>query len=293
MVEEKRKVIMNLKPFQSPITPTWCPGCGDFAVLRSLQTALVNSGSDPAQTVICYGIGCSGNMADFNVSYGFHGLHGRALANAIGVKLANHDLKVVVIAGDGDAYGEGLNHLIALARGNHDVTIVIHNNSRYSLTTGQSSPTTTQGIKTKSTPQGVVENPFNPLASCLVAGASFVARGYSSQPPQLTKLIQAGLDHPGFALIDVVQLCPTFNKEQDHAWFAERVYQLDETDHDETQKNIALERALENDQIPLGIFYQDPNSKPYHSHLPQLNKMTLMGQRTNPVGIEKTLDKFI
>jgi 2-oxoglutarate/2-oxoacid ferredoxin oxidoreductase subunit beta len=278
---------------KSPIAPTWCPGCGDFMILNALQKAFAELKLEEANTVIFYGIGCSGNMADFNQAYGFHGLHGRALPNAIGAKLANHDLKIVVIAGDGDFYGEGLNHFISLARGNHDVTVVIHNNSRYSLTTGQSSPTTKKGTKTKSTPTGLVEKPFNPIASALVAEASFVSRGYDSKLLDLIRLIKAGLSHPGFSLIDVIQFCPTFNKKENRPFFAERIYDLAAENHDSSDKMAAIIKAQETEKVPLGIFYQDKDSVPYHAYLSQLEKQSLISQRQNQTNIKVAMGKFI
>ncbi len=277
---------------KSPITPTWCPGCGDFLILNALQTAFVQLELEEAKTVIFYGIGCSGNMADFNRAYGFHSLHGRALPNAIGAKLANHDLKIIVIAGDGDFYGEGLNHFISLARGNHDVTVIVHNNSRYSLTTGQSSPTTKQGTKTKSTPTGLIESPLNPMTTAITAGASFAARGYSSQFLELIQLIKAGLSHPGFSLIDVIQLCPSFNKTENQSFFKDKIYELAAENHDPHSKTAALTKALETDKIPLGIFYQNTKSIPYHAHLSQLEKKSLIEQRTHSTNIKIAMTKF-
>ena len=280
------------KSIKSPITPTWCPGCGDFMILNALQKALVELELEEANTVLFYGIGCSGNMADFNRAYGFHGLHGRALPSAIGAKLANHKLKIIIIAGDGDFYGEGLNHFISLARGNHDVTAIIHNNSRYSLTTGQSSPTTKKGTKTKSTPTGLVEKPFNPIASALVAEASFVARGYSTKFLELIQLIKAGVSHPGFSLVDVIQLCPTFNKKENHPFFAERIYDLAAEKHDASNKMAAITKAQETEKVPLGIFYQDKESMPYHAHLSQLEKKSLVDQWSAKTNIKKAIRKF-
>lgn len=278
---------------KSPITPTWCPGCGDFMILHALQKSLAELEVAEKDTLIFYGIGCSGNMADFNKVYGFHGLHGRALPNAIGAKLANHDLKIVVIAGDGDFYGEGLNHFISLARGNHDLTVIVHNNSRYSLTTGQSSPTTKKGTKTKSTPTGLVENPFNPMAAAIVSEASFVARGYSSKLMELVQLTKAAISHPGFSLVDVIQLCSTFNKQENHAYFSERIYELETVDHDPSDKSAALTRSLETERMPLGIFYQDQESKPYHQYLSQLKNKTLVEQRSRMVNIKKAMKDFL
>lgn len=278
---------------KSSITPTWCPGCGDFMILNSLQRSIAELELEETSTVIFYGIGCSGNMADFNHVYGFHGLHGRALPSAIGAKLSNHKLKIILIAGDGDFYGEGLNHFISLARGNHDVTVIIHNNSRYSLTTGQSSPTTKKGVKTKSTPTGVVEKPFNPIASALAAETSFVARAYSAKLPQMTQLMKDAISHPGFALVDVIQLCPTFNKKENHPYFANLIYDLADENHNSQDKMAAIMKAQETDRMPLGIFYQDKASVPYHSHLSQLEKQSLVEQWKPTRNIEAAMVEFI
>ncbi len=277
---------------KSPITPTWCPGCGDFLILNSLQKAVVELELEEKNTVIFYGVGCSGNMADFNRGYGFHGLHGRSLANALGTKLANHNLKVIIVAGDGDMYGEGLNHFLSVARGNHDITLIIHNNERYSLTTGQSSPTTDKGTKTKSTPMGVIDSPFNPLMMALSANASYVSRAYSAKIPQMVELMKQAILHPGFALVDILQLCPTFNKDHNHPYFAQRIYDLIETDHNPQDKAHALARAQEVEKFPLGIFYQDKNSVPYHAQLQQLQEKALVDQWSDTTNIEKGLIEF-
>jgi 2-oxoglutarate/2-oxoacid ferredoxin oxidoreductase subunit beta len=277
---------------KSPIAPTWCPGCGDFMILNSLQKAVSELEIKEANLVIFYGIGCSGNMADFNYAYGFHGLHGRALPNAIGAKLVNHNLKIVIVAGDGDFYGEGLNHFISLARGNHDVTVIVHNNSRYSLTTGQSSPTTKKGTKTKSTPTGVIEKSFNPISSALAAEASFVSRGYSTKPPQLTQLVKTAIAHSGFALVDVIQLCPSFNKKENHLFFAERMYDLTDENHDSSDKIAAILKAQKADRIPLGIFYQDKKSVPYHAQLSQIENQSLIDQWSAKTNIRVAMEKF-
>ena len=277
---------------KSALTPTWCPGCGDFMILNSLQKAVVELELEEANVVIFYGIGCSGNMADFNRVYGFHGLHGRALPNAIAAKLVNHNLKIIIVAGDGDFYGEGLNHFISLARGNHDVSVIVHNNSRYSLTTGQSSPTTKKGTQTKSTPTGVIEKPFNPIMTALAAEASFISRGYSTKPPQLTELIKAAISHPGFALVDVIQLCPSFNKKENHPFFAERIYDLAAEKHNPEDKMAAITKAQETEKVPLGIFYQDKKSVPYHAQLSQLEKQSLIDQWSATTNIQAAMIKF-
>ncbi|MBD3279355.1 MAG: 2-oxoacid ferredoxin oxidoreductase [Candidatus Pacebacteria bacterium] len=262
------------------LSPTWCPGCGNFAILKSLQQAVAQLKIAYEDLVIVYGVGCSGNMADFNRVYGFHALHGRAIANAVGIKLANHRLKVIVVAGDGDTYGEGLNHFLSAARGNHDITVLVHNNQMYSLTTGQSSPTTDKGTATKTTPPptGVIEQPVNPLSLALAANAGFVARGYAGNARQLIDLVVQAVKHPGFALVDIFQPCPTFNKRNTYQWFQQRVYDLTTQKHDPQDQKAALVKAQEQEKLPIGLFYQNEKSQAYHQQLPQLKQKTLKQQ---------------
>jgi 2-oxoglutarate ferredoxin oxidoreductase subunit beta len=238
------------------IRPTWCPGCGNYTILSCLNNSLDQLKLKPDQVVLVYDVGCSSNMADFVFSYGFHGLHGRALPVAAGIKLANPELQVIAIIGDGGAYGEGLNHLIGLTNGNHDISVIVHNNFSYSLTTGQKSPTTPQGTITPSTPQGNPDKPFNPIVTSLINHASFVSRGLTSEPKLLTELITAALKHTGFALVDVLQLCPTYNPVRNAQWYQKHTYRLDQTKHDSSNFSQALKRAQETDPSPLGIFYQ-------------------------------------
>src|SRR5277367_3600389 len=194
---------LPLETYKGPVSPDWCPGCGDYGVLRSVQEAAGKNGIAPKDLMIVSGIGCSSNLPGFIHSYGTHSLHGRAVPVATGIHLANTDLKVVITGGDGDGYGIGIGHLIHAMRRNLDVTYIVMDNQIYGLTTGQTSPTTTKGHKTKSTPNGNFESPLNPLALAITSGATFVARGFSGEAKQLADLIQAGLDHRGFALIDV------------------------------------------------------------------------------------------
>jgi len=275
------------------IQPTWCPGCGDFMILAALQQAVIDLEIPEENLVITYGIGCSGNMADFNRVYGFHSLHGRAIPAAVGIKLANHKLKVLAIGGDGDMYGEGLNHLIGSARGNHDVTVIVHNNRRYSLTTGQSSPTSKKGTVTKSTPQGLIENELNPLVLALTVHASFVARGYSGNLKQLTAIFKQAITHQGFSFVDVLQVCPTFNKENTPKWYEQNTYDLIEANHDIHNKEQALKRANETDKLATGIFYQDKNSIPYHAQVPQLKEKTLIETWEEQRDISQSVQAFI
>jgi 2-oxoglutarate ferredoxin oxidoreductase subunit beta len=209
--------------------------------------------------VLVSGIGCSSNLPGYVHSYGVHSLHGRAIAVATGIKLANTDLKVVITGGDGDGYGIGIGHFIHAMRRNLDLTYVVMDNQIYGLTTGQASPTTMKDQRTKSTPNGNVEFPINPLALALVSGATFVARAFSGEPNHMTDLIAAGIQHKGFALIDAFSPCVTYNKVNTYAYFKKRVYKLeDEKGYDSSNVRIAMERSHEwGDRIPIGVLYQD------------------------------------
>lgn len=244
-----------------------------------MKQAFIKCSLTPKDIVITYGVGCAANEADFDNVYGFHGLHGRGLPVAIGIKLANHKLNVLTVMGDGDCYGEGLNHLIAAARGNHDILALIHNNKLYALTTGQVSPTSDQGMIGKSTPHGVIETAFNPLASILVNGGTFVARGFADDINHLTNLITAGIKHTGFALIDILQPCISFNKVNTRQWYQSRIYKLEEENHNPSDFAQALKKSLQwGEKIPIGLFYQI--QKPaYHQRLPQIKTKTLVSQR--------------
>lgn len=255
--------------------PTWCPGCGNFGIWSSLKAALAKLKYPPDQMAIVFGIGCSGNMNDFLWATSFHALHGRAIPNAIGVKIANHRLPVMVIAGDGDCYGEGGNHLLHAARGNHDITVIVHDNRVYGLTTGQVAPTAFKGHKSKSTPKGIIEVPLNPIALCLTQGATFVAQGFSQDMTGLTDLIVAAVNHRGFSLVNVFQPCVTFNQVNGYAWYRERVYKLP-NEYDKTNIHLALEKSLEiEDKIPLGVIY-NVERPVYTDSLPQLEAKTLV-----------------
>lgn len=268
--------------------PTWCPGCGNFGIWAALKTALAKSGFSPDEFAVVYGIGCSGNMNDFLWANSFHALHGRAIPVAVGVKLANHKLPVVVVAGDGDCYGEGGNHLLHAARGNHDMTVVVHDNRVYGLTTGQVAPTALTGFKAKSTPSGIIEVPVNPLALALTQGATFVAQGFSGEINHLTDLIAAGISHRGFSLINVFQPCITFNHVTTYSWYRERVYKLDEDNHDPSDKKKALDKSMEaEDKLPIGIIYKEERPV-YTDSLPQLKDEILINS-----GLKADLSELI
>ncbi|KKS96444.1 MAG: 2-oxoglutarate ferredoxin oxidoreductase subunit beta, 2-oxoglutarate ferredoxin oxidoreductase subunit beta [Candidatus Gottesmanbacteria bacterium GW2011_GWA2_43_14] len=271
--------------------PTWCPGCGNFGIWSSLKSAFNKLKLHPDKMAIVFGIGCSGNMNDFLWANSFHALHGRAVPTAIGVKIANHSLPVIVIAGDGDCYGEGGNHLLHAARGNHDITVVVHDNRVYGLTTGQVAPTAFKGAKSKSTPGGIIEVPVNPVALVLTQGATFIAQGFSQDMIHLTDLIVAGVEHKGFSLINVFQPCVTFNPANSYSFYRERVYKLG-ADYDPSNFRSALDKSMElEEKIPIGVIYKSERPV-YTDSLNQLKTSVLAGQSQNTEFI-KFINEFV
>jgi 2-oxoglutarate ferredoxin oxidoreductase subunit beta len=205
---------MNNINLKSTVIPTWCPGCHDFIVFSSLQQAIINQKIDVKDLVIIYDIGCIGNMADFFKIFGVHTLHGRSIPIAMGMKLFNPKLKIIVLGGDGGTYGEGLSHLLSAARLNIDITVIVANNHLYSLTTGQTSPTTPKGTKTKSTPKGVPSVPIEPISLIKGVNPEAYARHASCyKPPEVTAAIEEAINNKGFNLIDLEQLCVSFSKQ--------------------------------------------------------------------------------
>jgi len=248
----------EINRFKTQAKIIWCPGCGNFGILTALENALKELNLNPNQVMAVYGIGCHGHMANYLRVYNFEGIHGRALPIAIGAKIANRKLKVISIAGDGDQLGEGANHLVHASRKNPDITCLIHNNQIYSLTVGQASPTSEKGIRTKTTPQGVVDQQLNPLALAIASGATFVARSFSGDVPHLTRVLIEAIRHKGFALIDILQPCVSLNYINTFAWYRERIYKLEETGYLPNDKSLAFAKAQEwGEKIPTGIFYKE------------------------------------
>jgi 2-oxoglutarate ferredoxin oxidoreductase subunit beta len=249
---------LNKDTYKGKIHPDWCPGCGDFSVLSALQTALFELGLKPHQVVVISGIGCSSNLPGFINTYGMHTLHGRALAVATGVKLGNHELKVIATGGDGDGFGIGGNHFMHTMRRNVDLTYIVMDNQIYGLTTGQTSPTSRKGMKTKSTPFGNVENPINPIPLAIVGGATYVARGFSGKQKHLVELLKGAIQHKGFSFVDVFSPCVTYNKDNTYQFFNPRVKILEEQGHDPADFAKAMEKGYQwgDDGIPIGLFWK-------------------------------------
>lgn len=247
----------NLEDLTTPCPPTWCPGCGNFGTWGAFKNAAIKQGWDSTNTALVAGIGCHSHILNFTKITSFEGLHGRAVPIATGIKLVNNKLNVFVFTGDGDCLGEGGNHFIHVCRRNHDLTVVVHDNALFALTTGQASPATPLGSKTKSTPGGNPDSPFSLVALAIASGATFVARALSSDLPRLTELMVKASEHKGIAVIDVLQPCPTLNKEYTYQFFQQNCYYLDQN-YDVKDKEAAFKKSLEwgEKQIPLGIFYQ-------------------------------------
>ncbi len=276
---------LQAKDFKGPVDPDWCPGCGDFGVLKGLQKACAELGLLPHQIVTVSGIGCSSNLPGYINAYGMHTLHGRPLAVATGVQMANHELTVIATGGDGDGYGIGGNHFVHTARRNVDLTYVVMNNQIYGLTTGQISPTSSKGMKTKSTPFGSVELPVNPITSAIMNGATFVARGYSGDGKHLMELMKKAIQHKGFSLIDIFSPCVTFNHDNDYKFFKPRLKKLEDEGHDTSDWKTACEKAMMwGDTIYIGLFLQ--KEQPTLSQLePVLDEGGPLAYR--PLGLSK------
>ncbi len=276
----------------------WCAGCGDFAIVGALKSALFELGIEPKDTAISSGIGCSGKTPHYLNTYGYEGLHGRSLPVASGIKLANHKLNVLAMGGDGDGYGIGAGHFVHIMRRNYDITYIVHDNQIYGLTTGQASPTTQLGVKTKTSPDGVVETPFNPLANAIIGGATFVGRSFAGDIVHLKQMMKEAIAHRGFALLDVLQPCVTFNKLNTYEYFTKRCYKLQEAGHDSSDKFKALEKAMEQtttnyEKIPIGIFFKETRPT-YEDTIPALKGgKALVEQSLDNIDISSAYEDLI
>lgn len=286
--------MITFKDYNNTMVPTWCPGCGNHGILMALKQALVELQIPPYQIFIAWGIGCSSNTCNWVNVYGSHTLHGRPVPVATAVKLVNPSLTVIAEGGDGDGYGIGIGHFIHAMRRNLDILYLVHNNMIYGLTTGQASPTSEKGMKTKSTPCGVIERPINPIALALSADATYIARGFAGDVNHLKKLIADGIKHRGFALVDVLQPCVTFNNQNTYDWVRERVYNLDdESGYDVTNRELAYQKALEwGDKLPIGLFFQ-AERKTYRDEIDQFApNENLVEHEIDGIDVSGTLEEF-
>jgi len=283
--------MVTLDDFFSEDPIAWCPGCGNFSILKGLKQAFVELGKKPNEIAIVSGIGQAPKTPHYLKCNAFNGLHGRTLPVATGLKLANHKLTVLAEGGDGDGYGEGGNHFIHAMRRNIDITYLVHNNQVYGLTKGQTSPTSDFGFVTKTTPAGSASIPLNPLALAVAIGCCFVARGFAGDIDHLSHLIQQAIRHKGFALIDILQPCVSFNRVNTFQWYKERVYHLDEK-YDRNDKIAAFSKAQEwGEKIPIGILYVSERPT-LNEQIPAISKTSLTKQRIRPKAFKKLVKAF-
>jgi 2-oxoglutarate ferredoxin oxidoreductase subunit beta len=272
-------------------TPAWCPGCGNFPILKAFKDAVVELGIEPHQFIIVSGIGQAGKFPHYLKCNTFNGLHGRTLPVATGIRLSNHEMLTIAVAGDGDCYGEGGNHLMHAMRRNINVKLFVHDNQIYGLTKGQASPTSMEGMVTKNQPFGVLSAELNPMALAVALDCSFVARGFAGDTEHLKGLIKEAVNHKGFTLVDILQPCVVFNKINTYEWYRQRVYHI-ESGYNPADRAEAFKKALEwGDRIPIGIIYK--NNRPiFEERIPVIKDIPLVRQPFDISKLDNTLKEF-
>ncbi|MDF2671116.1 MAG: 2-oxoacid:ferredoxin oxidoreductase subunit beta [Paenibacillus sp.] len=270
----------TLKDFRNNVKPNWCPGCGDFAVQAAIQRAAANVGLEPENLAVISGIGCSGRISGYINCYGFHGIHGRSLPIAQGVKMANRELTVIASGGDGDGFAIGMGHTVHAIRRNIDMSYIVMDNQIYGLTKGQNSPRSAKGfINSKYTPQGSIETELAPLEMALAAGATFVAQSFSSNLKQMTMIFEEGMKHKGFSMINIFSPCVTFNKFNTYEWFKENIVDLDGfPDYDPSNRIQAMTKLMETNGMLTGIIYQNKEKLSYEEQVPGFRAESLSKQ---------------
>jgi len=271
----------------------WCPGCGNFSILDCLKGALEDLKKDPHDVLIAAGIGQAAKIPQYISVNSFCGLHGRAVPPAVAAKMVNQKLTVIINSGDGDSYGEGGNHFIHNIRRNVDIAHFIHDNQVYGLTKGQASPTSDEGAITDIQVDGSQNIQFNPVLMAISAGAGFVARSFSGNPLHLKEMMKRAIQFKGYALVDILQPCVSFNKVNTFAWYKQRVYELDQT-HDAANRLLAMERSMEfGDRIPIGVLYERQQPTYHEKHNVLKNEQVLVGRRNDPAMIERYLQELV
>lgn len=271
--------------------PAWCPGCGNYSILKAFKDAMIQMNMEPHQCTVVSGIGQAAKLPHYVKCNTFNGLHGRALPVATGMRLANHEHRVFVFTGDGDCYGEGGNHLLHAMRRNINVKLFVHDNQIYGLTKGQASPTSMEGMKTKNQPFGVFSEQFNPLSMGIALDCSFVARGFSGDMEHLIGLMKEAINHRGFSLVDILQPCVTFNKINTYEWYRKRVYRV-EPEYDPSDKTTAFNKAGEwGERIPIGIIYRNERQI-LEERIPVIKDSPLVRHELKLSRIAETLKEF-
>lgn len=286
----------TFKDFRNSVKPNWCPGCGDFSVQAAIQRAAANVGLEPENLAVVSGIGCSGRISGYVNSYGFHGIHGRALPIAQGLKMANRELTVIASGGDGDGFAIGMGHTVHSIRRNIDITYIVMDNQIYGLTKGQTSPRSGAGFVTKSTPKGSIESAISPMQLALSVGATFVAQTMSSDLKGMTDIIEKALNHKGFSFVNVFSPCVTFNKINTYDWFKENVVNLSDIEsYDHSDKIQAMRVLMEHNDLVSGLIYMNTDQKDYQSLLSGFKEQGLAKQdlQLDPVKFDHLCQEFM
>jgi 2-oxoglutarate ferredoxin oxidoreductase subunit beta len=286
---------VTIADYKTPEESWWCPGCGDFGVLAALQKALLDLAVPPEDVAIVAGIGCSGKIGNYVNSYNVHVTHGRTMPAALGLKLANRELTVIAAGGDGDGYAIGMGHFMHAVRRNPDITYIVMDNQIYGLTKGQTSPTSSVGFETKSTPGGNIEHTVRPLQLAVAGGATFVAQGFSSNQKQLVELIKAGIRHKGFSLVNTMSPCVTFNKLQTYAWFKQKLVDIEKLDgYDPHDKIAAMRLLMEHDEMVTGLIYENTETRSFDELLPGFREQGLTNQdwTVQPAEFNRLLESY-
>ena len=281
--------------FDNDVPIAWCPGCGNFSILKALKQALADMALKPNEIIVVSGIGQAAKLPHYMRCNFFNGLHGRSLPIATAIRIANSNVPVIVIGGDGDTYGEGGNHFLHALRRNMNMTLITHNNQVFGLTQGQASPTTERGFVTKVQTHGVFLTPFNPITLAVALEVSFVARGFAGHVEHLKWLIKEAIGTEGFALVDVFQPCVSYDHVHTFGWYKDRVYDLNQSGHDTEDQTAAIQKSKEwGEKIPLGIFYQNPEKLSYEQQSSLLRDgPALVKRHPDPSRIEKVIDSFL
>lgn len=271
----------------------WCPGCGNFAILECLKVALEQTGKRPSEVLMAAGIGQAAKTPQYISANAFCGLHGRSLPAAVAAKIANEKLTVIVDTGDGDSYGEGGNHFIHNIRRNVNITHFVHDNQIYGLTKGQASPTSMLGLVTGAQPDGNFNEALNPILLAIASGAGFVARAFTGNKEHLISMMRKAIEYDGYALVDILQPCVSFNKTNTFAWYSKRVYELDES-YNFKNKTDALQKAMEfGDRIPIGIIYSEQKSTYHQKNEVLKQNIPLLDRRTDPDMVNRLIKQYI
>ncbi|WP_202080406.1 2-oxoacid:ferredoxin oxidoreductase subunit beta [Caldalkalibacillus salinus] len=271
----------TFKDFRNDVKPNWCPGCGHFSIQAAIQRAAAKQDLNPEHLAVVSGIGCSGRISGYVNAYGFHGVHGRALPVAQGVKLANPELTVIASGGDGDGYAIGMGHTIHAMRRNIDMTYIVMDNQVYGLTKGQTSPRSRKGFMTKSTPSGAMEKQTQPMQLALSSGVGFLAQGFSGDLKGIVSLIEKGIQHKGFSLINIFSPCVTYNKVNTYDFFKENIIKLeDEEAYDPSNLGMAMQKLIEHNGLVTGVIYQD-HEPSFTDQIPDFDDNPIVHQDLN------------